>query len=265
MAQGINIICGDAVEEMKKFPDKSIKLITADPPYNLNKNYGNTQDNMTFDGYLQFSRSWLTEAKRLLTDDGSIYIFMGMRFISYVYIILEKELGMFFNSWITWHYTQGIGKTRGYSPRHDDILFFTKDRENFTFNLDAIRVPQKYYRSRNNMKGANPGNVWEFSHVHYCNSDRINHPTQKPEALFERMILASSNAGDIVLDPFTGSGTSMRVCQATKRQGIGIEINPEYISIILERLSEKFEGFDSSDERFNRTTIHTRQLSIFDA
>lgn len=101
MAEGISVICGDAVDEMKKLPDKSINLVVTDPPYNLGKNYGATNDRMNFDDYMTFSRSWLNEAKRVLTDDGSIYIFMGMRFISYLYIILEQELGMFFNSWIT--------------------------------------------------------------------------------------------------------------------------------------------------------------------
>ena len=96
---------------MKKFTDASVRLITADPPYNLSKDYGNNQDNLKFHDYLDFSRTWLTEAKRVLTDDGSIYVFMGMRYISYVYIILEQELGFHFNSWITWHYTQGTGKT----------------------------------------------------------------------------------------------------------------------------------------------------------
>lgn len=124
MAQRIITICGDAIEEMKKIPDKTIRLVTADPPYNLSKNYGNNNDNLKFQDYLEFSRAWLKEAKRVLSDDGSIYIFMGMRYISYVYIILEQELAMHFNSWITWHYTQGTGKTRGFSPRHDDILFF---------------------------------------------------------------------------------------------------------------------------------------------
>ena len=266
MAEGISVICGDAVDEMKKLPDKSINLVVTDPPYNLGKNYGATNDRMNFDEYMTFSRSWLNEAKRVLTDDGSIYIFMGMRFISYLYIILEQELGMFFNSWITWHYTQGSGKTRGYSPRHDDILFFTKDRDNFTFNLDAVRVPQKYYRSRNNMKGANPGNVWEFSHIHYCNSSRMNHPTQKPEALFLRMILASSNEGDTVLDPFCGSGTSLRVCQQSARNAIGIDINPDYTAMTLERLAGIFHGFDSSDERVSRVPAgknHTNQIPIW--
>lgn len=155
------------------------------------------------------------EAKRILRPDGTIYVFMGMRYVSFVYAILEQELKMNFNSWITWYYTQGIGKTKGFSPRHDDVLMFTKDPKRFVFNLDAIRVPQMYYRSINNIRGANPGNVWEFSHMHYCNKNRRKHPTQKPEALYEKMILASSNEGDLVLDPFVGSGPS---CAFASRQ-----------------------------------------------
>lgn len=237
-------ICGDAIEELKKIPDKSINLIVTDPPYNLNKDYGNNQDKLEFEEYLEFSRAWLKEAKRVLTDDGTLYVFMGMRYISYIYTILEQELGMTFNSWITWFYTQGIGKTKGFSPRHDDILMFTKHSKKFVFNLDLIRVPQKYYRSVNNMRGANPGNVWEFSHMHYCNKNRKKHPTQKPEGLYERMILASSNEGDTILDPFVGSGTLLRVCQQTGRKGIGIDINPDYIEMTKERLQEPFNGFE---------------------
>lgn len=252
MDKRLTIICGDILEELKKIPDKSIRLIITDPPYNLNKNYGNNQDNLEFNEYLNFSRKWLTEAKRLLTDDGSIYVFMGMRYISYIYTMLEKEFEMTFNSWITWYYTQGIGKTKGFSPRHDDILLFTKHPKNFVFNLDDIRVPQKFYRSINNMRGANPGNVWEFSHVHYCNKNRKKHPTQKPEALIERMILASSNINDTVLDPFVGSGTTLRVCQQTNRNGIGIDINPEYVKMTNDRLAEPFIGFDSIDEKMKR-------------
>lgn len=246
------LICGDAVEELKKMPDKSVRLIVADPPYNLNKNYGNNQDSLAFEEYLNFSRLWLSEAKRILTDDGTIYVFMGMRYISYIYVILEQELRLTFNSWITWFYTQGIGKTKGYSPRHDDILMFTKSPRGFVFNLDDVRVPQKYYRSINNMRGANPGNVWEFSHMHFCNKNRKQHPTQKPEGLYERMILASSNPGDTVLDPFVGSGTALRVCQQTDRNGIGIDINPEYIKMSKDRLEDEFNGFDSIDERMKR-------------
>ena len=245
-------ICGDAIEELKKLPDKSINLVVTDPPYNLNKDYGKNQDNLEFEDYLEFSRQWLNEAQRILTDEGSIYVFMGMRYISYIYSILEREIGMYFNSWITWFYTQGIGKTKGFSPRHDDILLFTKHPHKFIFNLNDIRIPQKFYRSVNNMRGANPGNVWEFSHMHYCNKNRQKHPTQKPEALYERMILASSNEGDTVLDPFLGSGTLLRVCQQTGRNGIGIDNNPEYIKMANERLGLPFTGFDSIDERMKR-------------
>lgn len=248
----LKIVYGDALKKLKEIPDESINLIVTDPPYNLNKNYGNSQDILEFDDYLEFSRTWLKEAKRVLKKDGTIYIFMGMRYISYIYSILEQELEFTFNSWITWYYTQGIGKKKGFSPRHDDILMFTKNSKKFTFKLDDIRIPQKYYRSVNNMRGANPGNVWKFSHIHYCNSNRQAHPTQKPEGLYERMILASSNQGDTVLDPFLGSGTCLRVCQHTGRNGIGIDLNPEYIKITEERLKEKFVSFDSMDERILR-------------
>lgn len=256
-----DIITGDALEELKKLADNSVDLVIADPPYNLGKNYGNNIDKRTFDEYLDFSRNWLTETKRILKPTGSVYVFMGFRFISYLYNIFEQELQMHFNGWITWHYTQGIGRTKGFSPRHDDILLFTKT-DNFKFNLDSVRVPQKYFRERNNMRGANPGDVWEFSHVHYCNSNRQNHPTQKPEGVIERMVLASSDENDFVIDPFAGSGTTLRVCQQTNRRCLGIEINPTFVSMIQTRLSSPFNGFDSIDPRMERVPMDLRQESV---
>lgn len=251
MAEAISIRCGDALELFQAIPDASIPLIIADPPYNLGKNYGNNHDNKNFTAYLDFSRQWLNEAKRVLAPHGTLYVFMGVRFISYLYDILARDLAMHFNSWIVWHYTQGIGKRKGFSPRHDDILMFNKS-DTFTFNLDAVRVPQKYYRSRNNMRGANPGDVWEFSHVHYSHANRQKHPTQKPEGLIERMVLASSQQGDSVLDPFAGSGTTLRVCQQLQRACIGFELNPDYIGLMEERLAQPFQGFDSIDPRMKR-------------
>ncbi len=255
------VVLGNALSEIPKFGSETFDLIIADPPYNLGKDYGNNHDIKGFDEYLDFTRSWLHEAYRVLKPQGTIYVFMGFRFIAYLYDIMERELGLFFNSWIVWHYTQGIGKTRGFSPRHDDILMFTKSRD-FVFNLDDVRVPQKYYRERNNMRGANPGDVWEFSHVHYCNENRQNHPTQKPEGLIERMVLASSNEGDLVLDPFIGSGTTLRVCQQLNRYGTGIEINPDYIQITNERLQSDFSGFDSMDPRMKRVPLDLRNESL---
>ena len=247
----ITVINGDSLQEMKNIKDESVDLIIADPPYNLGKEYGNSSDNRNFDEYLDFTRKCTTDAKRVLKNNGTIYVFVGFRMISYVYQILEKELAMNFVNWICWHYTQGIGKTRGFSPRHDDILMFSKTKR-YTFNLDAVRVPQKYYRSINNMRGANPGDVWEFSHVHYCNDNRQSHPTQKPEGLIERMVLVSSNPGESVLDPFSGSGTTLRVCQQTERKCVGIEINPEFVEMTKQRLSKPFAGFDSIDPRMAR-------------
>ncbi len=251
MSDSIRLQHGDALKLFSRLPDQSVDLIIADPPYNLGKDYGNNQDSQQFEDYIAFSQAWLSEARRVLKPSGTIYLFMGVRYISYLYEIIDRRLNMTFNSWITWHYTQGIGKIRGFSPRHDDILMFTKSAQ-FTFNLDAIRIPQKYYRQRNNMRGANPGNVWEFSHVHYCNRNRKNHPTQKPEGLIERMVLASSNKGDTVLDPFAGSGTTLRVCQQLQRKAIGFEINGDYVQMANDRLKAPFSGFDSIDPRMKR-------------
>jgi DNA modification methylase len=260
----IRIRLGDALKLFKEIEDDSVDLIIADPPYNLGKDYGNNNDKLEFKDYLHFSRAWLSEAHRVLKPTGTIYIFMGVRFISYVYNILEQELNMNLNSWICWHYTQGIGKTKGFSPRHDDILMFNKTKK-FIFNLDDVRIPQKYFRERNNMRGANPGDVWSISHVHYCAKNRQSHPTQKPEALMEKMVLASSTVDSIVLDPFAGSGTTLRVCQQLNRECIGFELNPEYCDMIRDRLKEDFTGFDSIDPRILRIPKDLNSLEIREA
>lgn len=257
----IDLRCGNAAELLKTLETESIDLIVADPPYNLGKDYGNNHDLKGFEEYILFTREWLSEAKRVLKPEGSIYVFMGVRFISYLYDIMDRDLKLFFNSWIVWHYTQGMGKTKGFSPRHDDILVFNKGK-NFTFNLDDIRVPQKFYRERNNMRGANPGDVWQFSNVHYSTPNRQNHQTQKPEGVIERIVLASSNKGDIVLDPFSGSGTTLRVCQQLGRKAIGFELNPEYVAMTEQRLSEPFSGFDSVDPRMERVPNDLRREDI---
>lgn len=253
-------IIGNAIEKLKKLPDISVDLICTDPPYNLGKDYGNNIDLKQWHEYEQFTLDWLIESKRVLKDTGSIYVFMGVRFISRLFLILQ-ELDFHFNSWITWHYTQGMGRTRGFSPRHEDILYFTKS-DNFTFNLDKVRIPQKYYRERNNMRGANPGDVWKFSHVHYSNPERVKHPTQKPEALMKRIILASSNRNDLVLDPFVGSGTTSVVANFLNRKWIGIDINPDYIKMSENRIKKETNMLDSFDPRESRTPKDLKQKNL---
>jgi DNA modification methylase len=255
-------ISSESIEWMRKQSSNTFDLIIADPPYNVGKDYGTTVDYVEKGDYIKFLRDWTLEASRLLKPHGTIYAFMGFRYISYLYEILENECNLFFNAWICWHYTQGQGRRKGFSARHDDILMFTKHDKNFTFNLDDIRIPQKYYRSVNNMRGANPGDVWEFSHIHYCQDNRQNHPTQKPEGLIERMILASSNRGDSILDPFSGSGTTLRVCQQLERNCIGVEVNPEYVKMTEDRLRRNFSGFDSIDDRMKRVPLDLRDAEI---
>ncbi len=247
------LTCGNACQEMRKLPDDCIDLLVADAPYNLGKDYGNNHDLKAWHEYEIFTREWLTQAIRLLKPTGSLYVFMGVRFISRLFLILEDEFKLNFNGWITWHYTQGMGRKTGFSPRHEDILCFTRT-QNFTFNLDDIRIPQKYYRERNNMAGANPGDVWQFSHVHYSNPEREEHPTQKPEALMERIIKASSNPGEVVLDPFVGSGTTCRAAKVLGRKWIGIDINPDYVAMSQRRVESAYEGFDSIDPRSQRVS-----------
>ncbi|MDF2367353.1 site-specific DNA-methyltransferase [Sneathiella sp.] len=247
------LICGDATAEMAKLKTESVDLIIADPPYNLGKNYGNNIDLKDRAEYQKFTESWVREAVRLLKPGGSLYCFMGVKFIARLYLMLEEEFNLTAQGWITWHYTQGMGRKKGFSPRHEDILWFSKG-DDARFNLDNVRVPQKYYRKRNNMAGANPGDVWQFSHVHYCAAERLPHPTQKPEALLERIIKASSNPGDMVLDPFLGSGTTVRVASVLGRTATGIEINPDYIEMAQTRLIAPFEAFDSLDPRAARTS-----------
>ena len=251
----------DSLEWMNNQETSSFDLIVADPPYNVGKDYGSTIDLKQRDSYLEFSRNWVGQAVRMLKPSGTIYVFMGFRFISHLYSILEDECNLHFNSWICWHYTQGQGRRKGYSARHDDILMFTKSK-NFTFNLDAVRVPQKYYRSVNNMRGANPGDVWNFSHIHYCQENRQEHPTQKPEGLIERMVLASSSPRDRVFDPFCGSGTTLRVCQQLDRNCTGIDINPRYIAMAKSRLKQPFRGFDSIDPRMKRVPLDLNDMDI---
>lgn len=260
MMNEISLICADSIEWMKKQNSCFVDLIIADPPYNLGKEYGNKSDKRGIDEHNTFMAEWVSEAERILKKNGSIYVFMGFKHIAKLYTILEEK-GFIFQNWICWHYTQGMGKTKTFSPRHDDILVFSKSTD-FKFNLDDIRVPQKYYRSINNMRGANPGDVWEFSHIHYCQENRQKHPTQKPEGLIERIVRASSNPMDIVLDPFVGSGTTTRVCQQLNRKCIGIDINQDYISMAQDRLKKIFNGFDSIDPRMKRVPLDLRDKEL---
>jgi len=233
------IICGDCIKVMNTMPEKSVDLIFADPPYNIGLKYDNHKDNMPYEEYVNWTEKWITACLRVLKDSGSIYIAIGDEYAAEVVSILKKK-GLFMRNWIIWHYTFGQNQRKKFSRAHTHIIYFTKDSTNFTFNSDDIRVKsvrQKIGDKRANPKGKIPDDVWKISRVAGTFKERVkNFPCQMPLALLERVIKASSNAGDIVLDPFIGSGTTAVASKKLGRKYIGIDISPNYVKNVENRL-----------------------------
>ncbi len=246
------VYLGDCIEIMKKLPEKSIDLIFADPPFNIGIKYDVHNDNMSYKEYYLWSEKWIGETYRLLKDNGSIYIAIGDEFAAEINIILKK-LGFHFRNWIIWYYTFGQNQRKKFNRSHTHILYFTKDKENFTFNDKEIRIPSArqliYKDKRANPLGKIPDDVWQFSRVCGTFKERIGrHPCQMPEDLLELIIKTSSNEGDLVLDPFGGTGTTAVVAKKLKRNFITIEISKQYYSIILKRLDGKIMDLKKKTE-----------------
>lgn len=234
------IYLGDCVKIMQGFPSESIDLIFADPPFNIGMNYDKYNDNLSYKEYYNWSKKWINECYRLLKSCGSIYIAIGDEFAAEINLIL-KETGFFFRNWIIWYYTFGQNQRKKFNRSHTHILYFTKDRNHFTFNDSNIRIPSarqtKYNDKRANPKGKLPDDVWKFSRVCGTFKERIrNHPCQMPEAILKRIIEVSSNERDLILDPFAGTGTTAAVAKQLKRNFVTIEISEEYYKIVLERI-----------------------------
>jgi adenine-specific DNA-methyltransferase len=249
------IIYGDALEALKTLPDNSVDLIFADPPYNIGKNFnGKIEKWETEDSYLQWCYEWLDLCIQKLKPNGSFYVMTATQFMPYFDIHLRKKLTIL--SRIVWSYdSSGVQAKKYYGSMYEPILFCVKDKNNYTFNTNDILVEAKTGAKRklidyrkavptvyNSEKV--PGNVWEFSRVRYRMDEYENHPTQKPISLLERIIKASSNEGDLVLDPFSGTFTTCHVAKELNRNSIGIELQDEYVKIGLRRLqlAEEFKG-----------------------
>jgi len=242
------VIWGDALHVLTaKVDDSSIDLIFADPPYNIGKEFNGRKDKWESDeAYLEWSYQWLDLCIRKLRPNGSLYVMASTQNMPYFDIYLRNKLAVL--SRIIWYYdSSGVQAKRYYGSRYEPIVFCVKDRNNYIFNAPDILVEARTgavrklidYRKRvpsvyNSQKV--PGNVWEFPRVRYRMDEYENHPTQKPKALLERIIKASSNEGDIVLDPFAGTFTTSYVAKELKRKSIGIEIEEEYVKIGLRRL-----------------------------
>ncbi len=234
-----NIICGDCVEIMNTMPEKSVDLIFADPPYNIGLKYDNHKDNMPYEEYVNWTEKWISACLRVLKDDGSIYIAIGDEYAAEVVAILKKN-GLFMRNWIIWHYTFGQNQRKKFSRAHTHILYFTKHPTNFTFNSDDIRIKsvrQEIGDKRANPKGKIPDDVWKISRVAGTFKERVrNFPCQMPMALLEMVVKASSNHSNIVLDPFIGSGTTAVASKKLGRKYIGIDISPNYVKNVENRL-----------------------------
>jgi site-specific DNA-methyltransferase (adenine-specific) len=227
--------------------DASIDLIFADPPYNIGKDFNGRKDKWASDEeYREWCYRWLDLCVRKLKPTGSLYLMAATQNMPHFDIYLNKKLHIL--SRIIWFYdSSGVQAKKYFGSLYEPILFCVKDKKQYTFNADDILVEAKTGAERKlidyrkpipsvyNTKKV-PGNVWEIPRVRYRMDEYENHPTQKPVALLERIILASSNPGDFILDPFSGAFTTSFVAKKWGRRSIGIEIEEEYIKIGLRRL-----------------------------
>ncbi len=250
------VIHGDSLEVLKnKITDNSIDLIFADPPYNIGKDFNGYKDKWNTDEeYIKWCHLWLDLCIKKLKPNGSLYVMTSTQFMPYFDIFLREKMNIL--SRLVWYYdSSGVQAKKYYGSMYEPILFCVKDKDNYTFNADEILVEAKTGAKRKlvdyrknppqiyNSKKV-PGNVWEFSRVRYRMDEYENHPTQKPIALLERIIKASTNEGDLVLDPFSGTFTTSFVSKQLGRQSIGIELQEEYVKIGLRRLqlANEFKG-----------------------
>ncbi len=248
-------IHGDALKVMELLPEKSMDLIIVDPPYNLTKNYHGKQFNKKSKlDYYRFTERWVTEVARLLKENGTIYVCCDWQSS----LIVEGVLRKYFliQNRITWQREKGRGSKSNWKNSMEDIWFATKTKS-YTFNVEDVKVRKKViapYRidgkpkdweetEEGNFRNSYPSNIWTDITVPYWSMrENTAHPTQKPEKLLAKLILASSNENDIILDPFLGSGTTSVVAKKLKRNYIGIEENLQYLAWAEYRLKQASGG-----------------------
>ena len=234
-------ILGNTFEVMRLLPTNMVNLAIVDPPYNLTKEFhGTVFSKKSFAEYEEYTRSWLKQIHPLIKDNGAIYVCCDWE----TSLIIGRVLGEFFHvrSRITWQREKGRGAAANWKNGMEDIWFATKS-DRYTFNLDAVKIRKKViapYRSdgkpkdwdeteNGNYRNTCPSNFWDDITIPFWSMpENTAHPTQKSEKLFTKIILVSSNPGDVVFDPFLGSGTSSVVAKKLGRRYIGIEANAQY-------------------------------------
>ena len=236
------IIVGDSIKMLDKIQDKSCKLVFADPPYNMGKNFGNNKDTWsTGKKYEDWCRTWIDKCIEKLTDDGAIMIMGHPRYSSYLVPYLDEKLT--YVNQIIYYYTDGMPEKKNFERRYEVILYYRKNESDYTFNVDNVRVPLVRYDKTSRADGKNPNDVWQIHRVRWNSKERIRlddgkiaHMTQKPIRLMRRIILSTTNKGDTVLDPFLGTGTTAAASKELGRNSYGIELNPVYAAMAEDRL-----------------------------
>jgi site-specific DNA-methyltransferase (adenine-specific) len=255
--QGDGILSGDCLELLAGLPEACVDLAFADPPFNIGYEYDHYDDRRAKADYLAWTDKWLTAVRRVLKPTGSFYVAIGDEFAAEIKVRLDA-LGLSLRNWIIWHYTFGVNCTRKFNRSHAHIFYYVVDPRHFTFNDAAVRVPSArqttYADRRANPKGKLPDDTWVLRPqederffgpqtdtwyvARVCGTfkERIDHPCQMPEAVLERIIHVSSRAGDLVLDPFAGSGTTLAVAKRLGRHYLGMETSSDYADRTRRRL-----------------------------
>ena len=258
----------DSLEFMKSLPDNSVDLVISSPPYNVGKEY---EDKATLDEYLAFQKEIISEIYRILKPTGKVAGEVGNYIdkkevypLDILFYPIFKELGFKLRNRIIWRFGHGLHAKLRFSGRYETILWFSKSDE-YTFNLDPVRIPSKYPGKRHykgnkkgelsgNPKGKNPEDVWDIIlqdweeevwnivNVKANHVEKTEHPAQFPIELVDRLVLALSNSGDTVLDPFGGSGSTLISAVKNSRKGISIDLSKKYTKIADDRLSKLREG-----------------------
>ena len=267
-------ILGDSLDVLKQMKEKSINLIFADAPYGIGKDFGNDSDKWeSVKAYTDWCKLWIDECMRVLRDDGTMYFMTATQHMPYLDIYASEKYNVLCR--IVWTYdSSGVQAKKIYGSLYEPILMICKSsKSKYTFNYSDILVEAKTGAKRklidyrkNPPQPYNtekvPGNVWNFSRVRFKMEEYENHPTQKPEALLERIIKASSNVGDIVLDPFSGSFTTSAVANKLGRNAIGIELNPEFFEIGIRRtgIADEYEGKSLAKEKVRKTKAKSKYV-----
>ena len=269
------VINGDTFSQLKSLPNNFVDLLVVDPPYNLTKEYDGTRFNRTNDNeYIKWLEKWVKELPRIMKPNGTLYFCGDWRTSPLYYQVLSKYF--YIKNRITWEREKGRGSDRNWKNNIEDIYFCTMDDKDYVFNIDSVKVKKKviapykdeegkakdwFYENGEKFRFTHPANVWTDITVPYWSMhENTEHPTQKPEKLIAKLILASSNEGDMVFDPFLGSGTTAVVAKKLNRRFCGIEREEGYCLLASKRL--KNADNDNSIQGYKNGMFLTRNYKI---